>query len=345
MQSIQSLENLEASLTENLAQANSSVKFAGNKVDSKIKKITSQIKKNFKVDYYVELNFRAGEKERLTEIYKNYLFGKKNDFNSHYIRLLAWHLHELKIMQKKNSMLSVFEYQPLALAPLTVIEKTFRLFSKNRIETEKVSFPLVMNYLNNYKIASNRYKLNIYKYLKHIKFADDLKVYFVGIEKIFSWVVQRTIGKAEVGADFSERLLSLAIPERTLDTVYFSDVWFYWMSHYADLSNEKILENLDCGFFKNCDENHQKIILANIIYLEGMIEKSSELERICQKYIFPLIKKGNPFKKEFWNVECGEYYKRYFDYAWNFIEQDFVKNSDYQNMVISAEKNDKRKRK
>lgn len=352
MQSIQSLQNIEASLTENLAQANSSVKFGGNELDEKIKKITSKISSSFKVDYSVEMKFRAGEEKRLKEIYINYLLGKKDDFNSHYIRLLAWHLQDLKVMNKKNSMLSIFEYQPFALAPFTVIEKTFRLFSRNRIEPNKAAFPLVMNYLNNYKSASKRYKFNLYRYLRSIKFAGDLDVYFVGIENIISWVQlvgiekklpwvqQRTVEKVGIRADFSERLMSLAIPQRTLDTVYFSDAWFYWMMYYSDLSNEKILKKLNCSFFKICSENNQKIILAKIIYLEWMVEKLEKLEEICINYIFPLTK-SNPFKKEFWTFDCDENYKKYLDSAWNFIEQDFVKsqNSDIRKMLITAEKN------
>ena len=172
MKSLKALENADTSLDQTLTVAESSNSFANKEIDRKVRSLTLEIKKELKVDYSKTVNFKPKEKERLTQIYLDFLTGKSDDFNSHYIQLLAWHLQDLKVMPtKKGYKVSIFEYAPNPLALFTVIEKTFKLFQKKRIDVDKVSYALILNYLNNYKIASNRYKNELRKYLKGIKFS------------------------------------------------------------------------------------------------------------------------------------------------------------------------------
>ena len=79
--------------------------------------LTLAIKKELKIDYSKTLKFKPSEKERLQQIYVNYLTGKSDDFNSHYIQLLAWHIQDFKIIKKKIAKdkfvyESVFENSP-----------------------------------------------------------------------------------------------------------------------------------------------------------------------------------------------------------------------------------------
>ena len=335
MESLKTLENVELSLNEILVQSKSSSSFASKEVDRKVRSLTLAIKKDLKVDYSVTKKFKPKENEKLETMLIEYLTGKGDDFNSYYIQLLAWHLIELKIMPSKSgNKVSIFEYSPNPLALYTVIEKTFKLFQKKRIDTEKVSYALILNYLNNYKIASNRYKNELRKYLKSIRFSDDLDVYF-DINKAITYTVNKTIKLVPPMEPYPERLLKLRIRPRTLDTVYFADSWFAWMFNAADLSDEAyVLKNLNCSYFKICNEDVQKLVMAKIIYDNGLSYiKRNSLAQICMRYIFPIIKKGNPFKKEFWDLNYSGYYKTYLNSAWDFIEQTFVNDDSYKNMV------------
>lgn len=335
MESLKTLENVELSLNDILVQSKSSSPFASKEVDRKVRSLTLAIKKDLKVDYSVTKKFKPKENEKLETMLIEYLTGKGDDFNSYYIQLLAWHLIELKIMPSKSgNKVSIFEYSPNPLALYTVIEKTFKLFQKKRIDTEKVSYALILNYLNNYKIASNRYKNELRKYLKSIRFSDDLDVYF-DINKAITYTVNKTIKLVPPMEPYPERLLKLRIRPRTLDTVYFADSWFAWMFNAADLSDEAyVLKNLNCSYFKICNEDVQKLVMAKIIYDNGLSYiKRNSLAQICMRYIFPIIKKGNPFKKEFWDLNYSGYYKTYLNSAWDFIEQTFVNDDSYKNMV------------
>lgn len=334
MESLKALEYLDNSLTDRLIQIKS-FPFASKDIDRQIRSLTLNIKKKLKVDYSITVKCKPKEKERLEKIFINYLIGKGDDFNSHYIQLLAWNLIDLKVMNvKKIGKQSIFEYSPNLLAPYTVIEKTFRLFQKKRIDPEKVSFALILNYLNNYKIASNRYKSELRRYLKSINFSDDLDIYF-NINNVINYAITKTAKVSQINEPYPERLVKLKIRQRTLDTVYFADAWFAWMFNAANLTDQEyVLKNMNCSFFKICNEDMQKIILAKVIYDNGMSYVIREnLEEICLKYVFPLIKKGNPFKKEYWDLNYTGSYKTCLDSAWRFIEQNFVKNNAYKNMV------------
>lgn len=345
MESLKALENAELSLNDILVQSKSSSSFASKDVDRKVRSLTLAIKKDLRVDYSVTKKFKTNEKEKLEKMFLEYLTGKGDDFNSYYIQLLAWHLIELKIMPSKSgNKISIFEYSPNPLAIYTVIEKTFKLFQKKRIDTEKVSFALILNYLNNYKISSSRYKNKLRRYLKSIRFSDDLDIY-LDINKAITYAVNKTMKLVPPMEPYPERLLKLRIRTRTLDTIYFADSWFAWMFNVADLTDEAyVLKNLNCNYFKICNDDMQKLIMAKIIYINGLnLIKRNVLSQICIKYIFPLIKKGNPFKKGFWDLNYSGYYKTYLNSAWNFIEETFVNDKSYKNMVNFEDNYDKRR--
>lgn len=334
MESSKALENANKFLNQTLTVARTSNSFVNQEIDRKARSLTLAIKKEFKVDYSKNVNFKPKEKERLTQIYIDFLTGKSDDFNSHYIQLLAWHLLELKVMPTKNGgKVSICEYTPNPLAIFTVIEKTFILFQKKRVDVNKVSYALILNYLNNYKIVSNRYKNVLRKYLKRIKFSGDLDVYF-NINNVLAYTLNKTAKIGTSMESYPERLLRLKIRPRTLDTVYFADSWFVWMFKVANLTDTDILKNINCSYFKICNEDMQKIILAKIIYDNNLrFVKNRETEQICMKYLFPAIKKGNPFKKEYWDLNYTGEYKTYLDSTWDYIEQTFVNNSEYKCMI------------
>lgn len=334
MKTLEAIKNADNSLAQILTNAQYSNEVLNKDVDRQVRALTLNIKKELKVDYSRTVNFKPKEKERLQQIFLDYLTGKSDDFNSHYIQLLAWHLQDLKILTKKDgTKISIFEYSPNPLAIHTIIEKTFKLFQKKRINVDKISFALILNYLNNYKIASNRYRNVLKSYLKSIHFSEDLDVYF-NIKNVITYTNNKTSKQVPLSEPFPERLLRLHIRPRTLDTVYFADAWFAWMFNVADLSSDYVLKNLRCNYFKICNPDYQKIIIAKIIYDNDLnYTRRFALISICLNYLFPVITKGNPFKKDFWDLNYTGIYKTYLDSAWNFIEQTFVNDSQYKNMV------------
>ena len=86
MKSLKALENADTSLDQTLTVAESSNSFANKEIDRKVRSLTLEIKKELKVDYSKTVNFKPKEKERLTQIYLDFLTGKSDDFNSHYIQ-------------------------------------------------------------------------------------------------------------------------------------------------------------------------------------------------------------------------------------------------------------------
>ena len=132
MKSLIALENTDNSLSETLSVAKFSNSFVSKETDKILNSLTLAIKKELKIDYSKTLKFKPSEKERLQQIYVNYLTGKSDDFNSHYIQLLAWHIHELDVLPvKKHGLIrnvTIFEYSPSSLIPITATNRIFGLF-------------------------------------------------------------------------------------------------------------------------------------------------------------------------------------------------------------------------
>lgn len=332
---ILSLEKIDKTLDNFLSQPQN-IFFSCNNFDSNIESVKLKIQKEFSLDYSIKIKFRKDEKARLEKIYFDYLMGKSDDFNTHYIQLLAWYLLELKIMSKKDGKkVSIFEYSPNPLAPYTVIEKTFKLFFKNRSIAKKVSIPLILLYLNNYRIASNRFKRNLHRYLNYIRFSKDINVYF--FTRSESDLLKYSFSRTNEFL-FPSRLIKLGLNETVLNTSYFADAWFYWMYNDVSLTDEEyILRNLNCIYFKNCTLEMKKLLLAKIIRDCNLFLSNSKAEKICNFYVFPLIKNGNPFKKEFWNLNISGNHI-YLNEAWMFIEKTFVNNPYYRDMIDNLDK-------
>ena len=226
---------------------------------------------------------------------------------------------------KSGKIVSIFEYSPNPLAIYTVIERTFKLFNKKRIKSNKIAFALLLNYLNNYRVASNRYKNELRKYLKSIRFSKYVDIFFTKDIVYYSWLKCESLN-----ITFPERLLKLGLDEKILDSVYFSDAWFLWMISSADLTDEiNILKKINCIYFKNCNDVLKKILFANIIKKNCMLlnKNFGILKYICEEYIFPLIKNGDPLKENFWIVnyegKFHEYVTDSLQFAWNFISTYF----------------------
>ena len=101
MDSIKILEGIDNSLNDFLTQTKTGT-FVKDETDTKINSINASIKENFRIDYTKKLKFRKDEKNRLHQIFIDYLKGRFDGFNSHYIQLLAWNISDLKIFEKKK---------------------------------------------------------------------------------------------------------------------------------------------------------------------------------------------------------------------------------------------------
>lgn len=187
------------------------------KIDNEIKIYTKKISNEFQIDYSQKINFRTGEKEKLTRMFANYLSGKKNDFNVHYIKLLAWNIMDIKIPIKNKGIISIMEYKPtIPFAPNTLTEKTFRLF---RTYAERISFALLISYLNNYDHATKRYINNLWRYLRDLKY----RIIFFDSTKAVEYVDKLTAKALNI--TFAQKLEMLEIPKVLYNTKYFKDVF------------------------------------------------------------------------------------------------------------------------
>lgn len=332
---ILSIENIDKTLGNFLSHSQN-IFFSCNNFESNIQLLNSKIKKEFTLDYSKKIKFRKDEKSRLEKIYVDYLIGKSDDFNSHYIQLLAWYLLELKLISKKDgTKVSIFEYSPNPFAPYTVIEKTFRLFLRNRTIAKKVSIPLILLYLNNYKISSNRFKRNLHRYLSFIRFSKDNNIYF--FTRTETDLLKYSFSRTKEFL-FHDRMLKFGLSETVLTTNYFTDAWFYWMYNEVNLTNEEsISKNLNSIYFNNCSLEMKKILFAKIIRDCNLFLSNFNAEKICNAYIFPVIKSGNPFTKEFWNLNISGNHI-YLNEAWMFIEKTFVNNPYYRDMIDNLDK-------
>ena len=160
----------------------------------------------------------AKEAQQLKGMISDFLVKKNDLFNTYYIQLLAWHINDIKIMKGGKSIL---EYAPSPLLPISATNKIFTLFSPKRIDTEKVSTALLLNYLNNYAVASSRFKNVLRRYLKSVRYSKEIDIYFVGVDEVVSFIFKRTTNHQN--ATFQERLKHLGIRQITTDTKYFKD--------------------------------------------------------------------------------------------------------------------------
>lgn len=219
MESITALEQLE----EKISQLNSYTHeyFMSKKGIYIIEKRISEIKDTFKIDYTKPLEMTKKEEQELKRIILDFVKGKKDNFNTHYIQLLAWHIHELYVLPvKKHGVLqnvTFLEYAPSSFIPITATNRIFNLFLPRRIETEKVSTALVLNYLNNYEHASPRFMSVLNSYLKRIHFSKNTDVYF-NFANVIKYIEKKTPASK---LDYFERLKTMGIRENTIQTRYF----------------------------------------------------------------------------------------------------------------------------
>ena len=189
-----------------------------------IKNINSEIQKRFTIDYSKPIPMTKKEEENLRNMITDYIRGKKDTFNTHYIQLLAWHIHELDLIPvKKHGTLwnvTFLEYSPNPLIPISATNRIFSLFLPRRIEPEKVSTALVLNYLNNYEYASQRFMNVLNSYLKRVHYSRNTDIYF-NFQNVINYINKRL---PETKLNYFERLKILGIREITINTKYFNDI-------------------------------------------------------------------------------------------------------------------------
>mgnify|MGYP006873029101 CR=1 FL=1 len=226
MKSLNSLGILAKTSGEMFSNAKNSNNFLTELTLKSIQLSTSEIENQFKVDYSKPIKMSANETKRLRQMIVALLKDNTDFFNTHYIQLLAWHIHELKLMKVKTNsgeiLQSFLEYAPNPLLPFSSTNKIFKLFYTNRIkDTEKVASALLLNYLNNYKYASARFKKLLRRYLKSIKYSKDIDVYF-NMEKIRQYILKKPIQDRKKYLGRTGEIFGLR--EFTLKTEYFKDV-------------------------------------------------------------------------------------------------------------------------
>ena len=216
MQTLDSLNNLAKTTTEILSLAKNTNNFLSGLVARNIQMSTREIENRFKIDYSRRINISQDETNRLKQMILVFLKDKKDTFNTYYIQLLAWNINKVKIMKIKTkygeTLQSFLEYAPNPLIPFSVTNKIFSLFY------EKVSTALLLNYLNNYKYTSTRFKNLLRRYLKSIKYSKDVDVYFsmVRIEQILAK------HPVDMWNNNNKKIAEiLGIRENTLNTEYF----------------------------------------------------------------------------------------------------------------------------
>ena len=223
MESISALENFQEKISQINVYAHEYDDFMSKKQIISIEKNIAEIKDTFSIDYTRPLKMTKKEEETLKKLITEYVRGKKDNFNSHYIQLLAWHIHELEVIPvKKHGVVrnvTFLEYSPNALIPISATNRIFGLFLPKRIETEKVSTALLLNYLNNYEYASYRFMGVLSSYLKRIHYSKNTDIYFN-----FSNVVTVIEKKTPVSKmSYRNRLTTLGLREITLHTKYFDN--------------------------------------------------------------------------------------------------------------------------
>ena len=221
MESISALENLEENISKINSYANEYNDLMTKKKIDTIEKTIVEIKETFKIDYTIPLKMTKKEEQELRKLVLEFVREKKDNFNSHYIQLLAWHIHELDVLPvKKHGLIrnvTIFEYSPSSLIPITATNRIFGLFLPKRIESEKVSTALVLNYLNNYEHASARFMSVLNSYLKRIHFSKNTDVYF-NFLNVVNYIEKKTPASK---LNYFERLKILGIRENTIHTKYF----------------------------------------------------------------------------------------------------------------------------
>lgn len=221
MESISALEQLEEKISQINSYAHEYNDFMSKRRITSIEKRISEIKDTFKIDYTIPMEITEKEKQELKKIVLKFIREKKDNFNTHYIQLLAWHIHELYVLPvKKHGVLqnvTFLEYAPSSFIPITATNRIFNLFLPRRIETEKVSTALVLNYLNNYEHASPRFMSVLNSYLKRIHFSKNTDVYF-NFTNVIKYIEKKTPASK---LDYFERLKTMGIRENTIQTKYF----------------------------------------------------------------------------------------------------------------------------
>ena len=170
------------------------------------------------------------EGDELRNLILDFIKEKKDNFNSHYIQLLAWHIDDIKIMKIKaaegEKFVSFLEYDPPAIFIFSMTNKIFSLFDQSHIESEKVSAALLLNYLENYEKTSQRFKNVLKKYLRTTNHSKIYEIYF-DFEKLRIFIDRKKLEihqKPLSGGNFLENLLkSSGINEKILATKYFRD--------------------------------------------------------------------------------------------------------------------------
>lgn len=223
MESISALENLQETISQKNSYANEYDDFMSKKKITVIEKDIDEIKERFSIDYTRPIQITKKEEENLKKLVIEYLREKKDNFNSHYIQLLAWHIHELEVIPIKQHgvvrNVTILQYSPKSIIPISATNRIFALFLPRRIETEKVSNALLLNYLNNYQYTSQRFKNVLNSYLKRIHYSKNTDIYFNNV-KVVSIIEKKT---PQSKMSYRNRLKTLGLREFTLHTKYFDN--------------------------------------------------------------------------------------------------------------------------
>lgn len=288
-----------------------------------IRNLNFHIKDNFSTNYCKPIKFKETEIDVLHRYISDYLNKKQDNFDNHYIQLLAWNIFDLKPISKKikgkKTEISYLEYEPGVLNPNPVTKKIFKLFMNHYDCKERIGSALLMVYLNNYDKASEYYTELLKKYLKSTRITRNINLFF-NVKKVGNYAGWKIF--TEKYKSFNRRMELLNIRSAFFNTKYFQDAWYYWMKNKADVLNPYIINDLSCRYFDVCSNAEKIMILSKIICKHN--SAGNDIKKLFKdnlEILFPV----NPYIPENWIFQCDVKDLAVLIEASNIIQRKFFK--------------------
>lgn len=142
---------------------------------NKIDKTLTKINNTWKIDYAEKPKIRSSEKTKLEKLFDDYLENKTDNFNSHYLKLLAFSYPQMYCLPQKKSdeKLSLLQSKNGFQ-----IRKVLKLFSKHKKSRRFFLDGLVISYLDNYDESTKKFRDNFLSFLKRLNYCKNVKYLF-----------------------------------------------------------------------------------------------------------------------------------------------------------------------
>lgn len=274
-------------------------------MDTEITATIFKIKDNLSASYCTRILAKENEWGVLEKLVGDYIRTGTDNFDRHYIQLLCWNIHRLKVIpvkgDRKTVKVSFLEYQPslFDIAPAT--KKLFKLLEKYAVCKERLATALMMVYLDNYHVSSGYFSDLLKKYLRSIKAFRNLNVFF-DVTKAGTYRTLRNPSSFFMKL-FLQRMNLLKVRSSYLDCKYFQDAWYFWMRNTADVTDAPVLENMQCSYFDICTDEEKLLILARILVKNDL--KGKDIKALYEAILKDLFPR-NPAVPENWIFSCDK---------------------------------------